>query len=44
MSKDAAFAEQHLGERQRMNRAAFLASRPAADVNEPAPGGESFMS
>jgi hypothetical protein len=48
MSKDAAFAEQHLGERQGMNGAAFRASRPAgtswlADVNEPAPGGESFM-
>ena len=31
-----------------MNRAAFLASRPVgshwfADINEPAPGGESFM-
>ena len=48
MIKDAAFAEQHLGEWQGMNRAAFLASRPPgsawfADVNEPAPGGESFM-
>jgi broad specificity phosphatase PhoE len=44
----SAFAEQHLGEWQGMNRAAFLASRPPgnswfADVNEPAPGGESFM-
>ena len=42
------FAEQHLGQWQGMNRAAFLASRPAgsrwfADVDEPAPGGESFM-
>ena len=48
MIKDAAFAEQHLGEWQGMNRAAFLASRPVgsswfADVNEPAPGGESYM-
>jgi broad specificity phosphatase PhoE len=48
MIKDAAFAELHLGEWQSMNRAAFLASRPPgnnwfADVNEPAPGGESFM-
>ena len=48
MTKEAAFAEQHLGEWQGMNRAAFLASRPAgshwfADINEPAPGGESFM-
>ena len=48
MSKEAAFAEQNLGEWQGMNRAAFLASRPIgshwfADINEPAPGGESFM-
>src|SRR5215475_1481766 len=48
MTKEAAFAEQHLGEWQGMNRATFLASRPVgsswfADVNEPAPGGESFM-
>jgi len=48
MAKEAAFAEQHLGEWQGMNRAAFLASRPAgtnwfADIAEPAPGGESFM-
>jgi alpha-ribazole phosphatase len=48
MTKEAAFAEQHLGEWQGMNRAAFLASRPAgshwfADINQPAPGGESFM-
>jgi alpha-ribazole phosphatase len=48
MTKDAAFAEQHLGEWQGMNRAAMLASQPPgrgwfADVNEPAPGGESFM-
>ena len=43
-----AFAEQHLGEWQGMNRAAFLASRPVgshwlAEIDEPAPGGESFM-
>ena len=48
MPKEAAFAEQHLGEWQGMNRAAFLASRPPgsnwfADISEPAPGGESFM-
>jgi alpha-ribazole phosphatase len=48
MSKEAAFAEQNLGRWQGMNRAAFLASRPAgshwfADIAEPAPGGESFM-
>jgi alpha-ribazole phosphatase len=48
MTKDAAFAEQHLGQWQGMNRAAFLASRPAgshwfADIDEPIPGGESFM-
>jgi alpha-ribazole phosphatase len=48
MAKEAAFAEQHLGEWQGMNRAAFLASQPVgshwfADINEPAPGGESFM-
>ena len=44
----AALAEQHLGEWQGMNRAAFLASRPPsshwfAAIDEPAPGGESFM-
>jgi alpha-ribazole phosphatase len=43
-----AFAEQHLGEWQGMNRAAFLASRPVgshwfAAIDEAAPGGESFM-
>jgi len=43
-----AFAEQHLGQWQGMNRAAFLASLPAgshwfAAIDEPAPGGESFM-
>jgi broad specificity phosphatase PhoE len=44
----ADFAEQHLGQWQGMNRAAFIASRPVgshwfADIDEPAPGGESFM-
>jgi alpha-ribazole phosphatase len=48
MTKEAAFAEQHLGQWQGMNRAAFLASRPPgshwfADLTDPAPGGESFM-
>jgi len=48
MAKEADFAEQNLGQWQGMNRAAFVAARPAgnnwfADINEPAPGGESFM-
>jgi alpha-ribazole phosphatase len=48
MTKEADFAEQNLGEWQGTNRAAFLASRPVGsnwfgDINEPAPGGESFM-
>src|SRR5450432_1228237 len=48
MTQEADFAEQHLGEWQGMNRAAFVASRPAgshwfADIDVPAPGGESFM-
>jgi broad specificity phosphatase PhoE len=48
MQQEAALAEQHLGEWQGMNRAAFLARLPAgshwfADIDEPAPGGESFM-
>jgi broad specificity phosphatase PhoE len=48
MAKEAALAEQHLGKWQGMNRAAFVASQPVgsawfADINEPAPGGESFM-
>jgi broad specificity phosphatase PhoE len=48
MSQEKAFAEQHLGEWQGMDRAAFLARRPAgshwfAAIDEPAPGGESFM-
>ena len=46
--QEKALAEQHLGEWQGMNRAAFLASRPVgshwfAAIDEPAPGGESFM-
>src|SRR5712672_3690278 len=48
MPREAAFAEQNLGQWQGMNRVAFIASRPVgshwfADINEPAPGGESFM-
>jgi broad specificity phosphatase PhoE len=48
MRREAALAEQHLGQWQGMNRAAFLASRPVgsswfADIGDPAPGGESFM-
>jgi len=48
MTQEKALAEQHLGEWQGMNRAAFLASRPVgshwfAAIDEPAPGGESFM-
>jgi len=48
MAKEPALAEQHLGKWQGMNRAAFVASQPVgstwfADINEPAPGGESFM-
>ena len=48
MAKEAALAEQHLGEWQGMNRAAFLASRPLgshwfAAIDQAAPGGESFM-
>ena len=48
MVQEAAFAEQNLGQWQGMNRAAFLASQPPgsswfADINVPAPGGESFM-
>src|ERR1700675_3362323 len=47
-TQEAAFAEQHLGQWQGMNRAAFLASQPPgnqwfAAIDEPAPGGESFM-
>jgi alpha-ribazole phosphatase len=48
MPWEAAFAEQNLGQWQGMNRAQFIASRPPgsswfADINVPAPGGESFM-
>jgi alpha-ribazole phosphatase len=48
MPHEPAFAEQHLGQWQGMNRKAFLASRPVgdhwfADISEPPPGGESFM-
>ncbi|MGE5158709.1 MAG: histidine phosphatase family protein [Gemmatimonas sp.] len=48
--QEAAFAEQHLGRWQGLNRGAFMASRPVevgsywfAPVDEPAPGGESFL-
>jgi broad specificity phosphatase PhoE len=47
---EKALAEQHLGQWQGMNRAAFFASRPIevgsywfAPIDDPAPGGESFM-
>jgi alpha-ribazole phosphatase len=48
MQHVAALAEQHLGEFQGMNRAAFLASQPVGSqwfgpIDKPAPGGESFM-
>ena len=48
MAREAAFAEQNLGRWQGMNRAAFLASLPLGShwfsgLDEPAPGGESFM-
>jgi alpha-ribazole phosphatase len=48
MPHEAALAEQNLGQWQGLNRAAFLASRPLgsqwfADIDDPAPGGESFM-
>ena len=48
MPQEAAFAEQNLGEYQGMNRAAFLASQPIGStwfgqIDQPAPGGESFM-
>jgi len=46
----SALAEQHLGEWQGLDRAAFFASRPIevgsywfAPIDDPAPGGESFM-
>jgi broad specificity phosphatase PhoE len=50
MQQEPGLAEQHLGEWQGVNRAAFYASRPIAvgsywfaPIDEPAPGGESFM-
>ncbi len=48
ITHEAALAEQHLGHWQGMNRAAFIANLPVgshwfADIDEPAPGGESFM-
>src|SRR3954462_14786157 len=48
MTHEAAFAEQHLGEWQGMTRKAFPASLPLgthwfAPIDQPAPGGESFM-
>jgi broad specificity phosphatase PhoE len=48
MAHEADLNEQNLGDWQGMNRAAFLASRPVgshwfADIDEPAPNGESFM-
>src|SRR6202035_6194231 len=50
LHQEAALAEQHLGEWQGMNRAAFFASRPIAvgsywfaPIDDPAPGGESFL-
>jgi broad specificity phosphatase PhoE len=50
LHQEAALAEQHLGQWQGLNRAAFFASRPIevgsywfAPIDEPSPGGESFM-
>src|SRR4029453_14537435 len=48
MQHVSAFAEQHLGRLQGMNRAAFYASLPVGThwltgIDDPAPGGESFM-
>lgn len=50
LTHDADFAEQHLGDWQGVNRAAFFASRPIvvgnywfAPIDEPSPNGESFM-
>ena len=50
LMQEAAFAEQNLGEWQGLNRAAFFASRPIevgsywfAPIEDPAPGGESFL-
>jgi alpha-ribazole phosphatase len=47
MPQEQAFAEQHLGELQGMNRKTFVASLPPdrhwlTTVDDPAPGGESF--
>ena len=48
MTHEVLFAEQNLGKWQGMNRKEFIASLPLGrhwltEVNEPAPGGESFM-
>jgi alpha-ribazole phosphatase len=50
LQQEAALAEQNLGEWQGLNRAEFFASRPIAvgsywfaPIDDPAPGGESFM-
>ncbi|MDB5615867.1 histidine phosphatase family protein, partial [Tardiphaga sp.] len=50
MQHEPELAEQHLGDWQGMNRAAFFASRPInvgsywfAPIDEPSPNGESFM-
>ena len=48
MTHEILFAEQNLGKWQGMNRKEFIASLPLGrhwltEVNEPAPGGESFM-
>ena len=48
MTREAAFAEQNLGQWQGMNRQAFLASQPIgsnwfSSIDQPAPGGESFL-
>src|ERR1700730_410119 len=48
MPHEPAFAEQHLGEWQGLNRKAFFARQPIGShwlgpIDEPAPGGESFM-
>ncbi|MDB5500720.1 MAG: Phosphoglycerate mutase [Tardiphaga sp.] len=50
MQQEPELAEQHLGDWQGLNRAAFFASRPIAvgsywfaPIDEPSPNGESFM-
>ncbi len=48
MTQEISFAEQNLGKWQGMNRKEFIASLPLGrhwltEVDEPAPGGESFM-